>query len=277
MNRRRTALIFGLAAVLGLVAAYLSADYVRSGDSAVVPVAAKRTQAVVALRDLPLGAVVTAQDIRLVDWPSDVLPAGFATRPEEVIGRGVITALVANEPLLQAKLADKASGGGLSIVIPEGMRAMSVRVDEVVGVAGFVVPGTSVDVIVTVVPPGNNQERTSRVILQNVRTLASGQTIQRDGEGKPITATVITLLVNPEEAESLALAANEGRIQLALRNTLDLEPVRTSGARVANLVTPGRSPAAAGARPAARTAPAPANRPSVVEMYSGGQRTLRTF
>src|SRR5690606_16244523 len=155
-----------------------------------------------------------------------VLPVGYYGSSAEVIGRGLITPVAANEPLMATKLADIESGGGLPIVIPEGMRALSVRVDEVIGVAGFVLPGTRVDVLLTITPPtGTNQIPVTRIILQTIQTLASGQTIQRDADGTPQTVSVVTLLVSPDQAERLALASTEGRIQLALRNTLDMASV----------------------------------------------------
>lgn len=279
MNRRRMWIVLAVAAVLGLAAAFLSADYVRSSKTPILPAPAPKTQAVVAARDLPVGTIIKPEDIRTIEWPGDVLPAGFASKPEEVVGRGVITAVVANEPLLQSKLADKAAGGGLPIIVPEGMRAMSVRVDEVIGVSGFVVPGTRVDVILVVKPPGPNQQEISRIVLQNVRTLASGQIIEKDAEGKPITTHVVTLLVSPQEAEALALATTQGRIQLALRNGLDMDSVSTPGIRMANLVAGAVLPRSV--RRSVRSTPASstdeARKDNVVEVYKGGQRTLKKF
>ncbi len=277
MNKRRMWIVLAVAALLGLAAAFLSADYVRSSRTPILPTAAPKTQAVVAARDLPVGAIIKPEDVRLIDWPGDLLPAGFASKPEQVVGRGVITAVAANEPLLQSKLADKASGGGLPIVIPPGMRAMSVRVDEVIGVAGYVVPGTRVDVILTVKPPGPNQQELSRIVLQNVRALASGQIIEKDPEGKPITTRVVTLQLSPEEAEALALASNQGKIQLALRNGLDMDSVSTPGVQLANLVS------GAVMRPVRRsggrrtTSTEVARESNAVEVYKGGQRTLKKF
>ncbi len=140
-----------------------------------------------------------------------------------------------NEPILDAKLADAAEGGGLPPLIPPGMRALSVRVDEVVGVAGFVTPQTRVDVILTITPSGSSDAR-SKVILQNIRALAAGQEIRRDEDGKPMTVTVVTVLVTPEQAEKLVLASTQGRIQMALRNMLDLDEVDTPGERVSGLL-----------------------------------------
>jgi pilus assembly protein CpaB len=199
---------------------------------------------------------------------------GFATQVGEVVGRGLIVEVRENEPLLAWKLADKEAGGGLSITIPEGMRAVSVEVDEVVGVAGFVLPGTRVDVLVTIMPGTDRTQMTTRIILQNVRALAADQRYQQDIEGEPQYVTVVTLLVTPADAEALTLAATEGRIQLALRNTLDGAEVQTGGRRIPSLIASG----APGPRPAPAPRPAALPEPErVIESYQGGNRTLLKF
>jgi pilus assembly protein CpaB len=157
----------------------------------------------------------------------------------------------------------------LSIVIPEGMRAVSVKVDEVIGVAGFVLPGTRVDVLVTLNPSSEPEAAATRVILQNVQTLAAGQMIQRDKDGTPVTVAVITLLVNPDEAQKLTLAATKGRIQLALRNTLDLEEVETTAIRAGNLIQQAE-------RPVVKKTGRRRVRPQV-EVYNGAKRSVTTF
>jgi pilus assembly protein CpaB len=228
---------------------------------------------VIAANDLEVGAIVREEDVRLVPWPSDAVPEGYATSASDVVGRGVITPVRVNEPLLGSKLAELGSGGGLPITIPSGMRAVSVRVDDVIGVAGFVLPSTRVDVLVTLTPPGSS-DPASRVILQNVQAVAAGQEIQRDEDGTPMTVTVITLLVTPENAEKLVLAASQGRIQMALRNTLDVDSTDTSGSRVSGLLTVPRRPSAT-TRPAAARTPEPP--PSVIEIFRGGVRTLISY
>jgi pilus assembly protein CpaB len=238
-------------------------------------VAAEPSQAiVVAARDLPAGAIVTREDVATVSWPGGSIPLGFATQVGEVVGRGLIVEVRENEPLLAWKLADKEAGGGLSITIPEGMRAVSVEVDEVVGVAGFVLPGTRVDVLVTIMPGTDRTQMTTRIILQNVRALAADQRYQQDIEGEPQYVTVVTLLVTPADAEALTLAATEGRIQLALRNTLDGAEVQTGGRRIPSLIASG----APGPRPAPAPRPAALPEPErVIESYQGGNRTLLKF
>ena len=149
-------------------------------------------------------------------------PEGSFSQPDELLGRGLIVPIVKNEPILAAKLASKEAGAGLPPVIPEGMRAVSVRVNEVVGVAGYVLPGNRVDVVATASPTESRADTTSKVVLSNVQVLTAGTRMEQDqDENKPMQVTVVTLLVNPEQAERLALASTEGKIQLALRNPLD--------------------------------------------------------
>ena len=290
MKQKRLLIVLLLALVCGGTAAYLSVKYMGRSAPPRAVAQARGDQLAVAARDIPLGTVLRAEDVRMINWSGGDLPAGYANSAAAVVGRGVITPVAMNEPLLTTKLADKDAGGGLPIVIPEGMRAVSVKVDEVIGVAGFVKAGTRVDVIVTISPGGDGKMNISRVILQNVQTLAAGQTFQKDVEGKPETVTVITLLVTPEQAERLALAAAEGRIQLALRNTLDPTETRTPGMQAANLVGGGtrtaapsvrtvevRSTAAAAPRRVEPTAPRQTGNTTVVETIRGGERTLSTF
>ncbi len=270
--------ILVLALVSGLLAGFSALRLLRQRPAALQGNARSALSVAVAARDLPLGTVVTDADVKLVRWPEEALPAGYVAARAPVLGRGTITAVRLNEPLLEGKLAPRQAGGGLAIAIPPGMRAMSVKVDEVVGVAGFVLPGTRVDVVVTITPPGDRNEPISRVVLQNIQALAAGQRIQTDADGKPVTTTVITLLVRPEDAEKLALAAAQGRIQLALRNTVDVTDVPTAGARVAALLANG-TPAAAAPR-ASAPRPRVVNREPakrVIETYKGGLRTLVAF
>ena len=260
------------ASVSGLLAAYVALVYV-SEEPAPLQAATPAQTIVVAARDLPAGSIVRREDVESVGWPGDVVPEGFALQAGDVVGRGLIVEVRKNEPLLQWKLAEREAGGGLPITIPEGMRAISVEVDEVIGVAGFVLPGTRVDVLATVMPGTDRSQITTRIILQNVRALAADQKYQQDIEGEPQYVTVVTLLVTPEQAEVLTLAATEGRIQLALRNTLDAEEIETQGRRITSLVAGGGA-----ARPAARPVRTqPANPERVIESYEGGNRTLLRF
>jgi pilus assembly protein CpaB len=260
------------ASVSGLLAGYVALVYV-SAEPAPLEAAEPARTIMVAARDLPAGAIVRREDVEAVEWPGSAIPEGFTTQVGDLVGRGLIVEVRKNEPILAWKLADKEAGGGLSITIPEGMRAVSVEVDQVIGVAGFVLPGTRVDVVATLMPGTDRRETTTRIILQNVRALAADQQYQQDIEGEPQYVTVVTLLVTPEEAEALTLAATEGRIQLALRNTLDSGEIETRGRRITSLITPATPRSAA---PARRPAPQ-ADPERVIESFEGGSRTLLKF
>lgn len=256
----------------GLLAGYVALVYV-SEEPAPLQAAVPSQTVVVAARDLPAGAILRREDVETISWPGSMMPEGFTTQAGEVVGRGLITQVRKNEPLLDTKLAQKEAGGGLSITIPEGMRAVSVEVDEVVGVAGFVLPGTRVDVLVTVMPGTDRRQTTTRIILQNVRALAADQRYQQDIDGEPQYVTVVTLLVTPQQAEELTLAATEGRIQLALRNTLDGEEVSTQGRRITSLLAGGGTSSS----PTTSSSAAPASQERVIESFEGGRRTLLKF
>jgi pilus assembly protein CpaB len=248
------------AAASGLLAGYVALVYVSEAPTPLQAAVTPTRTAVVASRDLPAGSIIRRDDVKTVAWPGSAVPQGFATEAGDVVGRGLISEVRQNEPLLDWKLAQREAGGGLSIVIPEGMRAVSVRVDEVVGVAGFVLPGTRVDVLVTIVPTADRMQSITRTILTNIRTLAADQRYQQEIEGEPRYVTVVTLLVTPEQAETLTIAATEGRIQLALRNALDSAETVTPGRRIASLV--GNPPAPPPARATAPlVSPLPRRRP----------------
>jgi len=267
--------VLTLATASGCLAAFLALRYLRD-QRTLMAAEPKAASVVVAARDLTVGSIVRPADVRVVRWPLHATPPGYMGTPEAVVGRGVITPVSTNEPLLDSKLADKGAGGGLSVSIPEGMRAVSVKVDEVIGVAGFVAPGTRVDVLVTLAPRAGGGESITQVLLQNIPTLAAGASTQPDAQGKPQRVTVITLLVSPAQAEVLVLAANEGRIQLALRNTLDLETLTPRGVRATSLLRAGLGDSAASHRAAAQRPGATYDR-AVVEAYRGGVRTLVKF
>jgi pilus assembly protein CpaB len=212
------------------------------------------------------------------------VPPGAIGDAAAVVGRGLIEGVVENELILEGKMAPKDAGAGLPPAIPPGMRALSVRVNEVIGVAGYVLPGTRVDVVVTISP---GSEVTSKIVLTNVLVLAAGTKIERDLENnQPISVTVVTLLVNPEEAERLTLATTEGRIQLALRNPLDQAAPPTPGIRPTGLIAGGARPAAprraaprvvqASGVPAPPPAPAPPPPPTTIEIIRGDKRVRET-
>jgi pilus assembly protein CpaB len=177
---------------------------------------------------------------------------------------------------MQGKLAAEGAGGGLGVLIDEGMRALSIPVDQIVGVAGFVLPSSRVDVLLTLQGGAQGNEPVTKIIMQNVKALAAGQSIQQDKEGKPLAVGVVTFLVSPEQAETLALASQQGRIQLALRNTMDTTAARTNGTRVSALLGTVRAPVGPRRAPA-RRAPDTAPERATVEVYRGGVRSLERF
>lgn len=219
MNKNRIAIGLAVALVVGILA---SRFVYRQMRVASVPKTIPTVQVVVATVPLTLGTRLQATQVKTIEWPSNAPMTGSFSRIEDCAGRALLTNISANEPILEQKLAPRESGAGLPAVIPEGMRALSVRVDDVVGVAGFAVPGTMVDVLATGDPGGaNGGDTVTRTILEDVRVLAAGQQTTEDKQGKPQTVSVVTLLVDPDQADRLTLASNEGRLRLALRNTID--------------------------------------------------------
>jgi len=187
---------------------------------------------IVAADDIQVGSRVEEHDVRIARFPASGLPPGAYTKRSQVMGRGVIIPISRGEFVLPSKLAPENAGAGLPALIPPGMRAVSVRVNEVVSVAGFVGPGTRVDVLLTGTPNGTSESQTTTV-LQNVAVIASGQRLERNAAGEAQATPVITLLASPEDAERLTLASSEGKIQLVLRNPLDThqDPVEAANAK----------------------------------------------
>jgi pilus assembly protein CpaB len=196
-------------------------------------------QVVVAAETITMGTRLQKEHLRVVDWPSRNPVKGAFSDPKTLIDRGVIAPIAENEPITESKVAALEAGAGLSPVIPEGMRAISVKVNEVVGVAGFVVPGALVDVLVTVrAADGKQDEPMTRTVVSKVEVLTAGTKIdqEKSKDGEPIPTSVVTLSVLPEDAERIALASNEGKITLALRNPLDVTATATKGVRLASLM-----------------------------------------
>ncbi len=275
MNWNRALIGIALGVMLGVVAGgFVYTQFKKA--VAVMPKAS--THLVVAAVPLPLGTRLQPQHLRLVSWPAgDPLP-GMFTRVEDCLNRAVTAAAVKNEPILESRLAPKEAGAGLPAIIPEGKRAISVAVNDVVAVAGFVVPGTMVDVLVTGSGEGRGSSGTiTRTILENVRVLAAGQKIEQDKEGKPQAVPVITLLVTPQDANRLTMASTQGRIQLALRNTLDSKMVDPPAVLQVGLF--GGLPPAPTSRPT-HTRPQPTTQPDpplAVEVIRGNKREVVNF
>jgi pilus assembly protein CpaB len=242
MNRNtRTLIVLVVAVLMASIAAY--GVYLAEKSRPVKEVEVARIQAVVATHALSVGTLVTKDDLKLVPWPAASPVPGSFTEVEKALNRGVIIAVSENEPLTESKLAPIGAGAGLTPTITEGMRALSVKVNEVIGVAGFVIPGTRVDVLVTVKRPDGTSQ--SRVVLSNVQVLTAGTRYDQERatkEGKPIPTSVVTLLLTPEDAEKMTLSSEEGRVMLALRNPLDTAPTKTDGARMTALLGEASAP-----------------------------------
>lgn len=265
---KRFGLVFSLALVTGAVAAWLAWTFLRDAGPREASAAVPATEVVLAARDLAPGDVVEATDIKLVAWPEREVPSGYAVSPAEVVGRGVIVSVRANEPLMSTKLANREAGSGLAITIPAGKRAMSVKVDDVIAVSGWATPGTRVDVLATLDQAAQFDEPRTQVVLQNIEVLAAGQTTERDFRGEPKSVPVVTLLVDPAEAERLTLAATKGRIQLVLRNPLDLELAETEGTSTRTLLPSSAAPVRRVVRTAAPVAPRP-----TIEVFRGPEKS----
>jgi pilus assembly protein CpaB len=268
----RVFVVLVMAIAAGGVFAYGTYNYVQ-GIQPTSTQAIDTKPVVVAAVDLEVGAEISRDDVRVVQWPAASVPNQTLSDPNLVIGRGLVMAMVENEPFLELKLASKEAGAGLPPVIPTGLRAISVKVNEVIGVAGYVLPGTRVDVVATVNPTKSPTDMTSKVILTNVQVVAAGTKLeQTNDKDKPIPVTVVTLLVDPAESERLTLASTEGKIQLALRNPLDTTTPATRGIRPAALL----ADAASTPRPIVRAArPAPAVTAQgypMVEIIRGDER-----
>lgn len=240
MNRgTRTLIVVAVAvlvATLATMAIYRAVQQipVREVEQPGVPV-------VVAARKLPIGTMLTSADLRVATWPARSPVQGGFSSADQLLNRGLVADMIENEPITAGKLAPVDAGAGLPPVIPEGLRAISVQVNDVIGVAGFVTPGNRVDVTVTVSRQENSM---SRVVVSNIKVLAAGTKVdqQRAQNGEPIQTNVVTLLVTPEEGEKIALASVEGRLHLTLRNPLDQVTTSTPGIRVAALLGPAEPP-----------------------------------
>jgi pilus assembly protein CpaB len=234
MNRRNRTLIVLLVAV----AIASAATYFVYRAIIRIPVRQVEVASVfvaVAADNLPLGTRLTKEQIKLVGWPSSSPVQGSFASPDSLVGRGLIQPVHANEPLTETKLAPIEAGAGLPPSIPPGMRALSVRVNDVIGVAGFTTPGTRVDVLVTL---NRGDVSISRAVVSNVQVLTAGTLFDQEQskDGKAIPSAVVTLMVTPDDAERIVLAQNSGAIMLTLRNPLDIVPTETKGVRLAGLM-----------------------------------------
>lgn len=275
MNRSRMSMVLLIAILAGGVLAWGTYNYLQNVPVKTVTVPTQRV--VIANADLSLGSELRPDDLKSVEWPAGSVPEGAFDDPAKLLGRGLIASVVRHEPILPGKLASKEAGSGLPPIIPPGKRAMSVRVNEVIGVAGYVLPGTRVDVVATHNATNRAEDMTSKVVLSNVQVLTAGTRLEHDSkDGKPVQVTVVTLVVTPDEAERLTLASTEGKIQLALRNPLDLESPATAGVKPGMLMgNVQQRPAPAARRagtPAPTSAPVFAQPAPTVEIIRGDKR-----
>lgn len=231
---RRLLIIFLCALMAGASASYLVYRWV--GAQVRRPGAPRMADVVVAARDLAVGTLIGAPDLTTAKW-AGTPPQGAVLKPEAALNRGVLATMYQGEPIMWNRLAPAGSGGGLAAIIPPGMRACAVRVNEVVGVAGFVTPGMRVDILMAGIPPGGSPAEGPRVrtLLQDIQVLSAGTNIQKDSEGKPQQVQVVNLLVTPEQAERLSLASNQTHIQLILRNPTDTQLTSPKGSVMSDL------------------------------------------
>ena len=281
MNRARILIVLIVAVLVGGLLSFAVYNYLRTRPVQVVKTPEKNI--VVAAGKLQLGARLKDQDLKFVPWPATNLPTGYFEKKDDLIDRGVVQPLVENEPILESKLAPKGVGAGLPPIIPTGKRALSIRANEIIGVAGYVLPGTRVDVVLTGSPVGSNEPMT-KIVLQNVEVVSAAQDIQKDAEGKPKTVTVVTLLATPEDIEKLTSASSQGQFQLALRNPLDAEEAKTRGIQLSQLMRGGAPPPPPASKAQRRVAPtvaapaSPAVAPAVnIEVIKGDQRSTVKF
>jgi pilus assembly protein CpaB len=274
MNRSRLLMIGVVALALGAFVSVLVYKSLQARGSADNEAG---TDVVVAAEDIQVGARIEERDVRTAKFSGASIPPGAYGKRSQVLGRGVIIPISKGEFILPGKLAPENAGSGLPSLIPPGMRAVSVRVNEVVSVAGFVGPGTRVDILLTGTPNGSSENQTTTV-LQNVAVIASGHTLERNASGDAQNTPVITLLTSPEDAERLTLASAEGKIQLVLRNPLDTHQESVDAANAKGLYkggTPILTPPRAAVRPVRqhKAEQSPSTPPSLnVEVYQGDKK-----
>lgn len=277
-NRLKIALV--VAVFFGLIAAYGIYNFLRQQREVAESLKTATQDVVVAANDLPAGTVINDEllkkgMVKTVPWPKGSLPAGSFSSTQQVIGKTNRTKILANEPILESRLAGE--GAGLTTRLEQGKRAMAVKVDEIIGVSGFIVPDDRVDVIVTAMPPGstNQDNKISKIVLQNKRVLSVAQNVEQK-DGKPQVARSITLEVSPEESEKLSLATQEGHVVLALRATGDDAEAKTMGSNKRDLLAVGAAPIRRVAPAAMARAPVPPTKYQV-EVFQGSNRKVVEF
>jgi pilus assembly protein CpaB len=300
MRNKRFLVVLVGALIFGVLAAVTVSKYLSKAQA----FSRNLTNVAVAKVEIPIGSKIVAEQITVVQFPKESTPDGTYDSVEKLAGRVAVVTIAAREPITEARLAPEGTAAGLSAVIPEGYRAMTVKVDDAAGISGFIQPGTMVDVVVTIDPAegASRQDPVSKIVLQNIKVLASGQNIDKpENEREANSVKAVTLQVTPEQAEKLALASNEGRLQLVMRNQVDQGDEQTTGVNKRNLLSgdtampapePGslksEQPAktetksirrsAPARKPAAEAAPAPQPTPRAsVEMIEGAKKRAVEF
>jgi pilus assembly protein CpaB len=229
MRNKRFFIVLGGALLFGLLAAVSVSRYLSSAQA----YTKNLNGVVVAKVAIPLGTKIIPEQVTLVQFPAESTPDGAFQSVDKLTGRVAIVNIAPREPITELRLAPEGTAGGLSAVIPEGYRAMTVKVDDVVGISGFIMPGTLVDIVVVIIPGDSgtqSQQPISKIVLQNIKVLANGQNIDKpQSEREANSVKAVTLLVTPEQAEKLALAASEGKLQLVMRNSIDQGDEQTKG------------------------------------------------
>src|SRR5205085_1991497 len=222
MRNKRLIIALLAAITFGLIAAVSVKQYLLNAQT----FKTSFNDVVVAKVEIPVGSRIIPEQLTIAQFPANVTPEGaMSAIDDKIVGRVVVAALSPRDPITESKLAPVGAAGGLSSMIPEGYRAMTVAVNEVVGVSGFIMPGTLVDIVVVITPPKGvgNEEMISKIVLQNIKVLASGQNIDKPKNNREAEGSIraVTLQVTPEQAEKLALASSEGKLQLVMRNSVD--------------------------------------------------------
>lgn len=232
---RRFATVLGVSLVFALVVSSIFYQMTARASAPVkAPEQVELKDVVVAAKPLTVGGTIKPGDVKIVKVTATQFPRGAFSKAEEVMDRPLTSNILLDEPIQEGRLAARGSGSGIAPIIPVGMRAVTVRVTEVVGVAGFVMPGMRVDILLTGRPP-DSVDPVTTTVLQNITVLSAGQTYQPDAKGQAINANTVTLLVSPDQAETLTLASQEGKIQLVLRNGSDHNIEKTPGREVREL------------------------------------------
>jgi pilus assembly protein CpaB len=240
MRNKRLVIAVLAAVAFGLIAAFSVSRYLANAQE----YTRNLSNVVIAKTDIEVGERIIAEQLTVAQFPRSVAPDGTYRDVDKLVGRVAVTKISAREPLTESRLAPEGTAAGLSAIIPEGYRAMNVRVDDVVGISGFIMPGTLVDIVVVIEPPDNtqNRERISKIVLQNIKVLANGANLDKPkNEKEAERVKTVTLQVTPDQAEKLALASSEGRLQLVMRNSIDQNDEVTPGANKRSLLAGERA------------------------------------